>query len=105
MRRIVIILDDDPDTKHLWTSWEARKAKIQGNSLIVEWPHGTLTIESSDPQLVADMFFAHDPQSEIVKGRLGITSVAYEEKQDLKPADLPERFATLMRELLKTYDS
>jgi len=103
MKRTVIILDDDPNTKHLWTSWEARKARIEGDLLVVEWPHGTLNIRSSDPQLLADMFFAHDPQSEIVKGRLGITGVSYEEKKDSD--DLPKRFAAMIREILKTYDT
>ena len=77
MRRTVFIFDSDPATKHLWPTWEARKASISGNALTLEWPHGTMTITAADPELVADLLFAHDSKAEIVTGRLGITSVSY----------------------------
>lgn len=102
MRRTTIIFDNDPETKHLWNSWEARKASISKNILKVEWPHGTLEIEAIDADLVGDMLFSHDSKAEIVKGKLGIQKVSYTERA--KDGDLSERFAVLMRELLNKHD-
>ena len=103
MRRTVFIFDSDPETKHLWTSWEARKASITGKILTLEWPHGTMTITAEDPELVADMLFSHDSKAEISTGRLGIRSVVYTPHPE--DASLHARLASVLRDLLKQEDA
>lgn len=99
MRRISIILDAEPEVIHLWNQWEAKRARIEKNLLIVEWPHGILIIEALDAQLVADLFFTHDPKGDIVKGKLGIQKVAFEKKPSREDAEgkLIEALKELMR--------
>ncbi len=83
MRRLVIITDKEPHVKHLWNSWEFSSGRIEGSTLTVKMRNrSTITIKATDPQMVADTVFSHDPTSEIVKGKLGIESVIYEERGD-----------------------
>jgi hypothetical protein len=89
MRRLVIVADNEPTVKHLWNSWEVASGRIEGDILTVKMRNkSTLVVEAIDPQLVADIVLSHDPTSEIVKGKLGIRSVAYtenvEDKSDAK---------------------
>ena len=97
MKRLKVILDSEPDVIHLWNSWEARRGRIEKNVLAVEFPHGTLTVEAADPQLIADVLLSHDPGSDIVKGRLGIERVEFEEKEKREPG---EALVKALRELL-----
>ena len=80
MRRLVIITDKEPEVKLLWNSWEVSSGRIEGEILTVKMRNkSTLVVEAIDPQMVADIVLSHDPSSEIVKGRLGIKSVVYNE--------------------------
>ena len=102
MRRLVIIADNEPGVKHLWNSWEIASGRIEGEVLTVKMRNkSTLVVEAVDPQMVADIVMSHDPTSEIVKGRLGIKSVAYtehvEDKSDAK-AQLVKALKALLYE-------
>ena len=98
MRPLTVILDSDPETTLMWNSWSIRKASIKGPLLTVKYCHGDLFIEAGDPQLVADLIFSHDQKNVLVKGKLGITSVRYLEKQE---ADLPHaRLRSALKALL-----
>ncbi len=103
MRRLVIITDEEPHVKHLWNSWEVETGRIEGDILTVKMRNkSTLVVEAIDPQMVADIVLSHDPTSEIVKGKLGIKSVAYtkhvEDKSDAK-AELIKALKTLLDEI------
>ncbi len=103
MRRLVIITDKEPEVKHLWNSWEVASGRIEGDTLTVKMRNkSTLIVEAIDPQMVADIVLSHDPTSEIVKGKLGIKSVAYtehvEDKSDAK-AQLIKALKTLLDEI------
>lgn len=103
MRQLVIITDKEPDVKHLWNSWEVASGRIEGDMLTVKMRNkSTLVVEAVDPQMVADIVLSHDPTSEIVKGRLGIRSVAYtehvEDKSDAK-VQLIKALKTLLDEI------
>lgn len=103
MRRLVIVTDKEPGVKHLWNSWEVASGRIEGDILTVKMRNkSTLVVEAIDPQMVADIVLSHDPTSEIVKGKLGIKSVAYtehvEDKSDAK-AQLIKALKTLLDEI------
>jgi hypothetical protein len=58
-----------------------------------------MTITAADPELVADLLFAHDSKAEIVTGRLGITSVSYAPSPKDDPA-LSSNLAAALRAFL-----
>ena len=61
------------------------KGRIEGDMLTVTMRNKSiLTVEAVDPQMVADIIFSHDPSSEIVKGKIGIKSVAFVEHVEEK---------------------
>ncbi len=56
MRRLVVITDKEPQVKYLWSQWEISSARIEGAAFTAKLRDGsTFTVESSDPQLVADI--------------------------------------------------
>jgi hypothetical protein len=83
MHPLTVIFDADPNTTVMWSQWEIEKATIKGDLITVHWRHGLLFIEASDPQLVCDMIFSHEQKNVLVKGKLGIRSVRYEEKRQI----------------------
>ena len=100
MRRLVIITDKEPEVKLLWNSWEVSSGRIEGEILTVKMRNkSTLVVEAIDPQMVADIVLSHDPSSEIVKGRLGIKSVVYNEHVEDK-SDAKEQLIKALRTLL-----
>ena len=104
MRRLVIITDKEPAVKLLWNSWEVASGRIEGDFLTVKMRNkSTLVVEAVDPQMVADIVLSHDPTSEIVKGRLGIKSVAYTEHVDDK-TDAKAQFIKALKTLLDETD-
>ena len=104
MRRLVIITDKEPTVKLLWNSWEVASGRIEGDILTVKMRNkSTLVVEAVDPQMVADIVLPHDPTSEIVKGRLGIKSVAYTEHVDDK-TDAKAQFIKALKTLLDETD-
>ncbi len=104
MRKLVIITDKEPEVKLLWNSWEVSSGRIEGDILTVKMRNkSTLIVESVDPQMVADIVLSHDPTSEIVKGRLGIKSVIYNEYIEDK-SDAKEQLIKALRTLLEEID-
>jgi hypothetical protein len=104
MRRLVIIADKEPEVKHLWNSWEVASGRIEGDVLTVKMRNkSTLIIEAIDPQMVADIVLSHDPTSEIVKGKLGIKSVAYTEHVEDK-SDAREQLIKALKTVLDEID-
>ncbi|MEN9285482.1 MAG: hypothetical protein RLZZ179_2975 [Verrucomicrobiota bacterium] len=104
MRRLVIITDKEPGVKHLWNSWEVASGRIEGETLTVKMRNkSTLVVEAIDPQMVADIVLSHDPTSEIVKGKLGITSVSYTEHVEDK-SDAKEQLIKALKTLLDEID-
>jgi hypothetical protein len=81
MRPLTVVFDHDPETKVMWNAWSVRKATIKVPLLSVYFPHGTLLIDATDPQLVADLVFSHERKNDIVKGKLGVNSVAFLESE------------------------
>ena len=104
MRRLVVITDKEPGVKHLWNSWEVASGRIEGETLTVRMRNkSTLVVEAIDPQIVADIVLSHDPTTEIVKGKLGIKSVAYTEHVE-DPSDAKARLISALRTLLDEAD-
>ena len=100
MRRLVIITDKEPNVKHLWNSWEVESGRIEGELLTVKMRNkATLLVKAIDPQMVADIVLSHDPTSEIVKGKLGIKTVAYTEPAKDK-TDAKDQLIKALRTLL-----
>lgn len=104
MRRLVVITDEEPEVKNLWSNWEFSAGRIEGNLLTVKLRDGSvLEIEALDTQLVADMVYSHEPSSEIVKGRLGIKRVSHK-KVEKKPGDAKDDLVKALRTLLDEID-
>lgn len=100
MRRLFVITDKEPEVKYLWNSWEISSGRIEGEVLTVKLRNKSkLIVEATDPQMIADIMMSHDPSSEIVKGKLGITSVVFEEYVEDK-SDAKEQLVKALRTLL-----
>ena len=104
MRRLTVITDAEPEVKHFWNSWEFSSGRIEGEVLTIEMrDKSILEVEAIDPQMVADIVFSHDPSSEIVKGKLGITRVT--QKKPVKESrDTTKDFIQALRALLDELD-
>jgi len=104
MRRLIVVTDKEPEVKHLFNSWEVRSGRIEGETLTVKMrSKAILVVEAIDPQMVADIVLSHDPSAEIIKGKLGIKSVTYEEPEE-KTGDAKEKLIEALRELLDEID-
>lgn len=105
MRRLMVITDEEPTVKHFLNSWEMKSGRMEGDTLTVELREGTrMVIRSIDPQLVADVVFSHDPSSEIVKGRIGITSVRLAKAPPPPQEDAAAALAKALRRFLDEAD-
>lgn len=105
MRRLVVITDEAPEIKYLWSSWEFAEATIEGDLLKINMrSQGKLEIDAIDPKMVADIVFSHDPSSEIIKGKLGIKSVTYTKPETPSKSDAKKDLIKALKAVLDDID-